>query len=70
MKKGKILLMAVLALLAIIVVFQNTEAVETKLLFMTVTMPRAMLLIVVLLAGFILGLVAPIRLFGKDRKAG
>ena len=70
MKKGKILLMAVLALLAIIIVFQNTEAVDTKLLFITVTMPRALLLIVVLLAGFILGLIAPISLYGKKDQAG
>ena len=70
MKKGKILLMAVLALLAIIIVFQNTEAVDTKLLFITVTMPRALLLIVVLLVGFILGLIAPISLYGKKDQAG
>ena len=41
--KIKVVAAAVVALLVLIVVLQNTEAVETKLLFVSVTMPRAAL---------------------------
>jgi len=52
MNKLKNILIFVIVLLVIIVILQNTRAVETKLLFMTITMPRALLLIVTLLVGF------------------
>jgi len=51
-------LFALLAVVVVIVVLQNTGPVETRLLFATVTMPRAVLLFVTLLVGFVLGLVA------------
>ena len=44
LKTTKILVIAGLAILVLIVVLQNTESVETKLLFMSLTMPRAALL--------------------------
>ncbi len=54
-QKIKIAGIAILALLVLIVVLQNTESVETKVLFLSVTMPRAALLFGALVAGFILG---------------
>jgi hypothetical protein len=42
----------------IIVVLQNTQSVETRILLVTLSMPRAVLLFVTLLLGFVLGLVA------------
>jgi len=42
-------------LLVLIVIFQNTRTVETRLLFMTVSMPRALLLIITFVAGFASG---------------
>jgi len=50
---GKIrnIIIVLLVVLAIIVIFQNTQAVETKLLFVTVTMPRALLLMATFLVG-------------------
>ena len=56
---GKIrnIIIALLVVLAIIVIFQNTQAVETKLLFVTVTMPRALLLMVAFLVGLAVGFV-------------
>lgn len=68
MKRAKIIGAAIIALLAIIIFMQNTESVTTKLLFVTVTMPRAVLLVVTLLAGFILGVLTPGRLIRKARK--
>lgn len=56
MAKTRLIVAVVLALLAVVVVLQNTEAVETRLLFATVTMPRAVLLLTTVLIGFALGL--------------
>lgn len=56
MKTWKIITLVVLAVLALIVVLQNTAAVETHILFFTVIMPRALLLFLTLLVGVILGL--------------
>ena len=58
LKRLKLIAVAVLVLLVLIVVMQNTEAVETRILFVTITMPRAVLLFGTLVAGFVLGIVA------------
>lgn len=55
MNKLKVVVIAVLALLTVIVVLQNTQAVETKLLFLTLTMPNAALLFGTLIIGFAIG---------------
>ncbi|MDZ7617151.1 MAG: hypothetical protein U1E05_09115 [Patescibacteria group bacterium] len=55
MKKLKIVAIAVLALFVVIVVLQNTQPVETKMLFLTVTMPNAALLFGTLVIGFAVG---------------
>ena len=51
----KIVAIAVIALMVVVVVLQNTQAVETKLLFLTVTMPNAALLFGTLIIGFAIG---------------
>lgn len=56
MHRAKLTLVSVLTVVAIIVILQNTEPVETRLLFATVSMPRAVLLLLVLALGFLLGL--------------
>lgn len=56
MKSVKNIVVAILIITVIIVVFQNTEVVETKVLFATFSMPRAMLLFVCLLVGVVVGL--------------
>lgn len=56
MKKLRLIVALVLAVLVVIVVLQNTDAVETRLLFATVTMPRAVLLFTTVLIGFALGI--------------
>ncbi|MEQ9409806.1 MAG: LapA family protein [Fuerstiella sp.] len=55
MKKLKLVAIAVISLLVLIVVLQNTQSVETNLLFLTVTMPRAALLFGTLIIGFAIG---------------
>ena len=55
MNKLKIVGIAVIVVIVVVVVFQNTQAVETKLLFLTVTMPNAALLFGTLIIGFAIG---------------
>jgi uncharacterized integral membrane protein len=60
-QKLKIAGMAIVALLVLIIVLQNTEAVQTDLLFLSITMPRAVLLFGTLVIGFVLGILASLR---------
>ena len=55
MERFKLGSIAVLIVLGIIIILQNTQPVETRILFMTITMPRAILLLVTTLLGFALG---------------
>ena len=51
------LVILVLVILAIIAL-QNTETVETQVLWIALPMPRAVLLLVMTLIGFVLGMLA------------
>jgi uncharacterized integral membrane protein len=53
--KTKTIVLIIVSLLALIIILQNIRPVETYILFFKVTMPRAFLLIVTLLLGFIGG---------------
>jgi len=55
MNKLKLIAIGILALLVVVVVLQNTQPVETKLLFLTLTMPNAALLFGTLIIGFAIG---------------
>ena len=66
--RTRIVVAIVVAILVIIVVLQNTQAVETKLLLVSITMPRAVLLFVTLLVGFALGLITATWLSRKPQK--
>ena len=57
MGKMRNIIIILLLVLAIIVILQNTQAVETKILFVTVTMPRALLLMVTFLVGLAVGFI-------------
>jgi uncharacterized integral membrane protein len=54
----KVIAISAIALLAIVLVLQNTQSVETKLLFLTLTLPNAALLFGTLVLGFALGVLA------------
>ncbi|MBR9980955.1 MAG: LapA family protein [Desulfatitalea sp.] len=58
MTKVKLVAALVLAILAIIVVFQNMDPVATQLLFITIEMPRAAMLALTLLVGIAIGVFA------------
>jgi uncharacterized integral membrane protein len=64
--KLKLVALLVLAVLAIVLILQNTQAVATRLLFVTVSMPLAALLALTLLIGFAGGVLVALKV-GKGR---
>ena len=55
MNKLKLVAIAGIALIVVVMALQNTQAVETKLLFLAVTLPNAALLFGTLIIGFAIG---------------
>lgn len=70
MKKTRLKLVIgfILVVLSIIVVLQNTTPVDTRILFITMTMPRAVLLFITLLVGIALGILIAMHFFNKNKK--
>lgn len=66
-EKIRVTAAATLALLVLIIILQNTEVIETKLLFITLTMPRAAMLFGALAIGFVAGVLTAGRFFGRNR---
>ena len=64
--KLKLVALLVLAVLAIVLVIQNTQAVVTRLLFVTITMPLAALLALTVLIGFAGGVLVALKI-GRRR---
>jgi uncharacterized integral membrane protein len=69
MKKFRLGIAAILALLATTVILQNTQYVETKILFLTLNLPHAALLLATLLTGFALGVILTM-IYGRGKKKG
>jgi len=68
MQKAKLITALVLVLLLLVVVLQNTQQVETRILFVTLTMPRAALLAGTLLVGIAVGMLGALGLMVKKPK--
>ena len=68
MTKAKLIAALVLVAITITVVLQNTQPVETRLLFVTVTMPRAALLGITLLIGIAVGILVSLGLTARRSK--
>jgi uncharacterized integral membrane protein len=66
MNRIKLIAVAIAALLTVIVVLQNTETVETKLLFFTLSMPRAALLFGAIAVGFTVGVLVANRIAARN----
>ncbi|MEZ4600969.1 MAG: lipopolysaccharide assembly protein LapA domain-containing protein [Syntrophotaleaceae bacterium] len=69
MAKGRLIFAALLALLATTVILQNTQPVETRILFLNIILPHALLLLVTLLTGFALGVIVTM-LYSRSRGKG
>ena len=62
----KLILSVIVAVLGLIIVLQNTESVQTRFFFWSVTMPRAVLIVGTMMIGFALGTVVSYLLTRKD----
>ncbi len=69
MTKVKMAIFGIIALLAIIIFFQNTEEASTKILFATIIMPRSVMLIFTMLLGVVMGMVASVFLRRRKSKS-
>jgi lipopolysaccharide assembly protein A len=63
----KLIVAVILALLAMIVILQNTIDITTRILFFTVTMPLWILLLGTILVGFALGVIITL-LAGREKR--
>ena len=68
MKNLKMIVIIIVSLLVLVIVLQNTQSVETRLLFVKITMPRAFLLFLTFLFGFIVGTILIVSISGKPQK--
>jgi uncharacterized integral membrane protein len=65
---GKLVFIMILLLLFAIAVLQNTQPVSLKFLFWSVSMPRAILILISALIGLVLGLYFSVR--AKKNRGG
>jgi uncharacterized integral membrane protein len=66
--KLKIVGIAVIVLIVVVVVLQNTQTVETKLLFLAVTMPNAAFLFGTLIIGFAIGVLTAWHIMSSAKR--
>lgn len=69
MHKMKIIGAMIALLLIIVIVGQNMGYVETKILFINVSMPNAVLLVITFLIGEVAGLLTALIYTGKSKRA-
>jgi len=69
LRSPKNIVIAVVLVLVVIVAIQNKETVDTKILFATISMPRSLLLFVMLAIGIVTGLLLSARSKKKQRDA-
>ncbi len=68
MHRLRLLFIALAVLLVIVLVLQNTESVETRMLFMKVSVPRAVLLASTYLIGLVSGILIAVRLSASKER--
>lgn len=70
MRNIRLALAIVLAVVIVVIALQNTEPVDTKLLFATVSMPRAVLIFTTAAIGFGLGVLTTLVWTRSGRRGG
>lgn len=68
MKKFKVILIFVIIAIAVIVALQNVEQSDIKILWMTIAMPRMLLILVTFALGFLGGLITASLILRKSSK--
>ena len=66
MKKMKLVGMLTAVVLSVIVILQNTQPVETRFMFIKITMPNAILLGLTLLIGIAIGILVALTRSSKS----
>ena len=61
MKHVKLVGIALALIIVVVLILQNTQQVETKILFATIEMPRAVLLFITAALGFAAGVLMALR---------
>lgn len=67
MKKIKLAAIAILSIVALVVVLQNTGVTRTQVLFWPLEMSQALLLILTLVLGFVIGVLGTSYFMRKKR---
>jgi uncharacterized integral membrane protein len=67
MRKAKLIAIVVISISAVIIVLQNTELAQARILFWTVQMSRALLLLLTFAMGFVAGILVPTFFLRKRR---
>ncbi len=65
----KVLALIILVVLLLVVIIQNLSAVSARFLFVTVTMPLALLLFIMAAAGFVVGAIVALVYRTDGRKS-
>jgi len=67
--RPKVIIVALAAIILLIVILQNLEPVTTKILFLEMTMPQAILIAAVAAIAFLVGVITDGRVLrrGKDK---
>jgi len=68
MNMTKLIIIGLLILIAVVVTIQNTQPVDTHILFFTISMPRAVLLLLMVLIGFAIGVFTVFHYIGKRKQ--
>ncbi len=68
MKNLKLYSFLILAVLAILIILQNTVEVQIRILFLTMNAPLALFLLITLLLGIVLGILIAYLIDHKARK--
>ncbi|MBN1783295.1 LapA family protein [bacterium] len=57
MNRFKNIMIVLIIILCVIIVLQNMKPVETRILFFSISMPRIVLLLFMMAAGFVMGII-------------
>jgi len=68
MKKVKFIIIGILIIIVFVLTIQNTQPVDTHILFLTITMPRAALLLLMTLIGYAIGVFTVFHYIGKRKQ--
>ena len=73
MRKVKLIAIIVISILTIVILVQNTEPVQARVVFVTVQMSLALLMMLTFVLGFVVGILVPtyfLRKTGGKAKPG